>query len=616
MIINDFSIHVATINGSGSMTSNPILAKTLFRMGIPVGCKSIFPSNIFGLPTWYTIRVSKDGYVGRRKAVHIYVGLNEETFQSDLKDVASGGVVIYNSDFKTVHGVDRTDVTVYPVPFNELARTKIEDVKLRRYLTNMIYVGVLAELLGVDLTIMQQVIADWFQKKTKAVEVNMRAVQVGVAYAREHLPKKDPFKVEKMDKTRDLIMIEGNTAAALGCLYGGCTVAAWYPITPSSSLCETLEALFKEFRVDPVTGRHHFAILQAEDEMAAVGTALGAGWAGARAMTSTSGPGISLMTEFVGLGYYAEIPVVIFDIQRIGPSTGLPTRTSQGDVLKVDHLSHGDTKHLALFPADMKECFEMSMRAFDLAERFQTPVFVLSDLDLGMNLWMSEPFDYPEEPFDRGKVLSAEDLERVKTFERYRDVDGDGIPYRTLPGTKHPLAAYFTRGSGHDEKARYTEKGEDYERVMDRLKKKYNTARQWVPVPVEEGPTSAEIGILAYGSTHHAVVETRDDLKAQGIETRYLRLRALPFTKEVFDFFDACKRVYVVEQNRDGQMASLLRMELKPQAIEKIRSICYYNGMPVDVDTVTAAILSWEKDGHASSGVHEEPFAVGPMASR
>lgn len=613
MTINDFSIHVATVNGSGSMTSNPIVAKTLFRMGIPVGCKSIFPSNIFGLPSWYTIRVSKEGFVGRRRDVQIYVGMNEETFLEDLKGIAPGGVVLYNTNFRLPQIVARTDVTVYPVPFGELARIHVEDVRLRRYLVNMIYVGALAELLGMDFEVLKQVVADGFRSKAKAVDANMKAVQAGADYVRQHLPKKDPFKVEKMNLTSGLMLIEGNTAAALGCLYAGCTVATWYPITPSSSLCESLEDYFKEFRVDQASGKNKFAILQAEDEIAAVGMALGAGWAGARSMTSTSGPGISLMTEFVGLGYYAEIPAVIFNIQRMGPSTGLPTRTAQGDILQAAHLSHGDTKHIVLFPCSVKECFEFAMAGFDLAERFQTPVFVLSDLDIGMNLWMSEVFDYPEKPFDRGKVLSAEDLDRVKKFERYRDVDGDGIPYRTLPGTKHPLASYFTRGSGHDEAARYTESSEAYQRNMDRLARKYEIARENVPAPILSDEEGAEIGLVAYGSSEHAMVEARSQLRTAGIKTRYLRIRALPFAKDVLKFFERCRRVYVIEQNRDGQMEALLRMELSPASIEKIRSVRYYSGKPIDADTITEHVSLWEKNGQSprSLAATAEAVAVG-----
>lgn len=464
----------------------------------------------------------------------------------------------------------------------------------------MIYVGVLAQLLSIERNEVEAAIRKQFKAKAKAVELNLKAVDLGLQYAREHLTKRDPYRVERMNKTLGKILIDGNSAAAIGAMFAGCTVVTWYPITPSSSLCETLIDYMKQYRIDRETGKATFAIVQAEDELAALGMALGAGWAGARAMTSTSGPGISLMSEFTGLGYFAEIPAVVFDIQRIGPSTGLPTRTSQGDILSVAFLSHGDTKHIVLFPSSAEECYTMAIEAFDLAERFQTPVFVLSDLDLGMNNWMADPFKYPKKPLDRGKVLTAEQLTKLEKFERYRDVDSDGIPYRTLPGTPHALAAYFTRGSGHNERAQYSERPEDYKNLMDRLARKYETARQKVPAPVESVEPEAEIGIIAYGSSHWAVTECQDQLRREsGMSTSYLRIRALPFNGQIRQFVARHKRVYVVEQNRDGQMADLIRLEVKEEA-PKIRSVRHYTGIPIDARFVTDAILAQEQSG--SSG--------------
>ena len=444
---------------------------------------------------------------------------------------------------------------------------------------------------------MEKAIRKQFKTKAKAADVNVKAVQLGIDYAKANLVKTDPFRVERMDKTRGKIIIDGNAAAGLGAMFGGCTVVTWYPITPSSSLVEQMIDYMKQYRIDPETGKATFAIVQAEDELAALGMALGAGWAGARAMTSTSGPGISLMAEFAGLAYFAEVPAVVWDIQRIGPSTGLPTRTSQGDILSAFLLSHGDTKHILLIPATVEECFRFAQEAFNLAEKFQTIVFCMSDLDLGMNNWMSDPFEYPSDiPIDRGKVLLAEDLEKIGKFARYKDVDGDGIPYRTIPGVRHPLAAYFARGSGHNEAAEYTERPEEYVRLMDRLAKKFETARRFVPRPVIESGPDARIGIVAYGSTHHAIGECRDQLREeQGIETGYLRLRALPLTEEVETFIAEHERIYVVEQNRDGQMRDLLRLEY-PEMTIKLRSVRHYNGFPIDARFITRAIIAQEKE--------------------
>lgn len=595
LIVNDFSIQVATVNGSGSQSSNNVLMRSIFQMGVPVSGKNLFPSNIAGLPTWFTIRASKYGYIARRKEVDLLVAMNPQTAREDVANLEPGAAVVYEETLK-LDGT-RDDLIFYPVPFAELAKEVVPEAKLRKLLANMIYVGVVGHLLSIDKEEIKKAVGKQFQAKAKAISLNQKAVGLGFEYAEQNLTKTDLLKIEPMDKTQGKILIDGNAAAALGAMFGGVTVVTWYPITPSSSLCEQLIDFMEQYRVDKETGKATYAIVQAEDELAALGMVLGAGWAGARSMTSTSGPGISLMSEFAGLGYYAEIPAVIWNIQRVGPSTGLPTRTAQGDILSTYLLSHGDTKHIVLLPSSVEECFDYGMEAFNLAERFQTPVFVLSDLDLGMNIWMADPFPYPEKPFDRGKVLSAQDLERLGGFARYKDVDGDGIPYRTLPGTEHPLAAYFTRGSGHNEHAEYTERPEDYKNNMDRLARKFETARSYVPAPVVEGE-DAEIGIIAFGSSHWAVIEARDQLEAEEkISTRYLRLRALPFDDALTSFIEACKRVYVVEQNRDAQMAQLIRLEVgkRPGLQEKIRSILHYSGIPIDARSVTQGILASEK---------------------
>jgi len=595
-IVNDFSIQVATINGSGSQSSNNVLMRSIFRMGVPVSGKNLFPSNIAGLPTWFTIRASKQGYIARRKEVDFLVAMNPQTAREDVESLRPGAAVVYEQSLK-LDGL-RKDLVFYPVPFAELAKQVTEEVKLRKLLANMIYVGVVGQLLSIDKEEIKKSVVKQFQSKAKAIALNQKAIDLGFEYAEQSLTKADPLRVEHMDKTQGKVLIDGNAAGALGAMFGGVTVVTWYPITPSSSLCEQLIEYMKAYRVDKETGKATYAIVQAEDELAAIGMALGAGWAGARSMTSTSGPGISLMSEFVGLGYYAEIPAVIWNIQRVGPSTGLPTRTSQGDILFTYLLSHGDTKHLCLLPASVDECFEFGMEAFNLAERFQTPVFVLSDLDLGMNYWMADPFPYPQKPFDRGKVLTAEDLEKLGSFARYRDVDGDGIPYRTLPGTEHPAAAYFTRGSGHSENAEYTERPDDYQNNMDRLARKFETARKHVPQPVLEEEPDAEVGIIAFGSSHWAVTEARDQLKLEkNLKVRYLRLRALPLTEALHSFVRSCQRVYVVEQNRDAQMAQLIRLELsqQPGQQDKIRSVLHYDGLPIDARSVADEIVALEK---------------------
>jgi len=593
--VNDFTIRVATVNGSGSQSSNLVLTNSIFRLGIPVAPKNVFPSNIEGLPTWFDVRVTSKGYQCRTRDVDVLVALNAATWRTDVAGVKPNGVIVHEATYPLTGETRRDDVTYYAVPFNELAKTNFENGSLRKYLLNMIYVGVLANLLGIPIETIETALATQFKTKPKAVETNMNAVRIGYDYAREHLTKVDKYALEPMTgKTDGLMFMDGNRAAALGCVMGGCTVVAWYPITPSSSLCESFISLSDRFRVDKETGEHRVAIVQAEDELAAIGMVLGAGWAGARAMTSTSGPGLSLMAEWAGYGYYAEVPGVIFDVQRAGPSTGLPTRTMQGDVSFAYHLSHGDTKHIVLLPATPLEAYQFAMDAFDLADRFQTPVFVLSDLDLGMNSWITAPLPYPEKPFDRGKLLNAEDLTAMRSWGRYRDVDHDGIPYRTIPGTNHPNAGFFTRGTGHDEEARYSELPDVWQRNLDRLVRKHDTARSHVPAPIldESGKPAA---ILAYGTTHHAVVEARDRLRDGGIETDYMRVRALPFSPDVAKFIQRHERVYVVEQNRDGQLYELLRAELPTHLIARLISIRHYNGVPIDASAIIDPLLEAER---------------------
>jgi 2-oxoglutarate ferredoxin oxidoreductase subunit alpha len=590
-IINDFSLTIATVNGSGSQTANVTLLRALFKMGIPVSGKNLFPSNIQGLPTWYTIRLSKDGFTARRDETEIVVTLNPASFGRDLASVKPGGAFFYADDIKLP--LERKDISVYPMPVKALARAADVSPSLRDYIANMVYVGVLAQMLGIDLEAIKQALAFHFKGKESPINSNFGVVQAAAEWTKQNLTKTDPFAVEAMDKTSGLIMADGNTAAALGAIYGGVQFAAWYPITPASTLAESLNVYLPMLRKKD--GKQTYAVLQAEDELAAIGMAVGAGWSGLRAMTSTSGPGISLMAEYAGLAYFAETPVVIWDVQRIGPSTGLPTRTGQGDLTETYFLSHGDTQYVILLPGSVNECFEFGWKAFDLAERLQTSVFVLSDLDLGMNQWMTEPLHYPDKPMDRGKVLWEEDLEKLKgVWGRYKDVDGDGIPWRTVPGNMHPASAWFGRGTGHDENARYTEDNETWERNMARLKKKYDTARTLVPAPVIEEAADAEAGIIAYGSTEAAVEEARVLLEqAGGPKTSFLRLRALPCTPEVPAFIQKYDRVYVVEANRDGQLRQILSAAMPEQA-PKLRSVCHSDGLPLTARWIKDAILAQE----------------------
>jgi 2-oxoglutarate/2-oxoacid ferredoxin oxidoreductase subunit alpha len=591
-VVNDMSIQVATVNGSGSQSSNTVLLRSIFQMGVPVSGKNMFPSNIAGLPTWYTIRANKNGYIARKKEIDFLVAMNPETAQEDTLSLAPGASVLYDEPL-ALHKL-RDDLLFYSVPYDKIVAAVCPEAKLRKLVKNMVYVGVVAQLLEIDMGEVEKAIRKQFAKKVKAANLNLAAAQAGFDFAKTNLKKLGVFYIERMNKTAGKIIIDGNSAAALGCMFAGCTVVTWYPITPSSSLVETMIEYMKEYRIGP-DGKATFAIVQAEDELAAIGMVIGAGWAGARSMTATAGPGVSLMAEFAGLAYYSEIPGVIWDIQRVGPSTGLPTRTSQGDILSTAFLSHGDTKNILLIPSSVSECFSMAQDAFNLAEQFQTLVFVMSDLDLGMNNWMSDPFEYPTTPIKRGKVLSKEDLDRLGSFARYKDVDGDGVGYRTLPGTDHPGASYFTRGSGHNERSAYSERPDDYSNNMERLNRKFETARSFVPRPEIIKGNNARIGILGYGTSHWAITESRDQLRDEyAIETDYLRLRAYPFTREVHDFIEHHDRVYVVEQNRDAQMLSLLKLDLKPELIVRLRSLAHLNGLPLDARSVTDELSSME----------------------
>jgi 2-oxoglutarate/2-oxoacid ferredoxin oxidoreductase subunit alpha len=590
-VVNDFSITVGTVNGSGSQTANTTILRALFKMGIPVSGKNLFPSNIQGLPTWYTIRLNKDGFVARRDEQEIVVAMNPSSFARDLAGVLPGGAFFYADDIK--QPITRTDITVYPMPVKQIVRgdTSIPS-DFRDLVGNMVYVGVLAQLLGIDLDKIHAALDFHFKGKSKPIDMNFNTVKAAADWAKANLQKKDPFYVEAMDKTGGLIMADGNTAAALGSIFGGVQFAAWYPITPASSLAEALNDYLPQFRKRE-DGKHTYAVVQAEDEMAAIGMAIGAGWSGLRAMTSTSGPGLSLMTEFSGLAYYTEVPVVVWDVQRIGPSTGLPTRTSQGDLTFVNFIGHGDTQQVVLLPGGVDECFEFGWRAFDIAEQLQTPVFVLSDLDMGMNQWMSKPFEYPDGPMRRGKVLWEKDLEALKgNWGRYLDKDHDGIPYRTVPGNRHPASSYFTRGTGHDEQARYSEEADVWQRMMDRLKQKYQTARQFVPHPIAHFMPGANVGILAFGSTEYAILEAQHQLAVEHqLPTDFLRIRALPFTDEVTAFIEKHQEIFVVEMNRDGQMCQILTVQY-PQFAPRFKSVAVGDGLPASAKWVREGILA------------------------
>lgn len=589
--VNDFAIKIATVNGTGSASANTLLMKSIFRSGIPVMGKNYFPSNIQGLPTWYEIRVSKDGYVARSGKVDIMVCMNAETYARDVREVAAGGYLIYDSSWPRPALLKCEDVTVLGVPLAQMCNENFKGVRTRILMKNICYAGVLAALLDLDLARIRELLAETYAKKPALVESNMQAIQLGYDYARAHFVCPLPLRVSPLEKTAGHIMIDGNTAAALGCLYAGATVAAWYPITPSTSLMDAFKSFADKTRIDPETKRAQFAFIQAEDELSAIGMVLGANWNGARAFTATSGPGVSLMGEFLGLAYYAEVPAVLFDVQRVGPSTGMPTRTQQCDVLAAAYASHGDTKHVCLYPANPEECFYMAVQAFDLAERLQTPVMVLLDLDIGMNDWMCRElvWDDAYRP-DRGKVLSKDEIEKLDKFHRYVDKDEDGITYRTLPGV-HPKGAYFTRGSGHTQFGTYTEDAAEYQVVMDRLTRKFSTAKRYVPKAVLQGDGKAKVAIISIGSCDGAIREALDVLAQRGIKLDYLRVRSFPFGEDVEAFLESHERVYVVEQNRDAQFRSLLILETRVEKA-KLHSLLHYSGLPVSSAFIVDGVLA------------------------
>jgi len=588
-------IKVATENGSGSQSSNLILLRALFNMGIPASGKNLFPSNIQGLPTWYTIRVNEEGWLAQRTHVDLLIAMNAKTIADDLAESAPGTIVILNENLS--HFVTRDDLEIHLVPFNTLVKDIVKNAKLGKLVVNVLYVGVVAWVLGVEMEALDQGV-DWqFAGKAKAAELNKTALLHGYEWARANLPAQERFALKRSKAANGQIMIEGNESTALGLMFGGATFAAWYPITPSSSVCEYLTTHLQKYRHDSETGKATYAIVQAEDELASIGMVVGAGWAGARSFTSTSGPGISLMAEMVGLAYFAEVPVVIIDVQRMGPSTGLPTRTSQGDIAKAYQLSHGDCKHALLIPGNVKECFEFARESLNLAEEYQTPVFLMTDLDLGMNKSLSQPFELGDKPLRRGKVLTADDLDRVGEFARYRDVDGDGVCYRTLPGTNHDKAAYFTRGTGHTETAGYSEKADNWQQNMDRLLRKFDTIRENVPQPVIDMVKNTKVGIIAYGSSDEAVQEARHHLtKRHALEFSYCRVRALPVNGQVQEFMEQHEAIYVIEQNRDGQMAGILRAEF-PQLAARIVSVVHYDGIALDAETIVDRVKALVDQG-------------------
>ena len=589
--INDFVIKIASVNGTGSASANSLLMKSIFRSGIPVMGKNYFPSNIQGLPTWYEIRVSKHGYVARSGRVDIMVAMNAETYARDLKEVTPGGYLVFDSTWPRPALVKREDITVIGVPLARICNENFNGVRTRILMKNICYAGALAALLDLDIAHIRELLAETYAKKPQLVDSNMKAIQLGYDYTKQNFTCPLPLHVQKMNATSGHIMIDGNTAAGLGAVYAGATVAAWYPITPSTSVMDAFKAFCERTRVDPETGRKNFAIIQAEDELAAVGMIIGAAWNGARAFTSTSGPGISLMNEFIGLAYYAEIPTVIFDIQRVGPSTGMPTRTQQCDLMECAYASHGDTRHVCLYPANPEECFYMAAQAFDLAERLQTPVFMLSDLDIGMNDWMCRDLKWDDSyrP-DRGKVLGRSEVEKLEKFHRYLDKDGDGIAARSLPGV-HPKGAYFTRGSGHTQYGTYTEDSVEYQIVLDRLLKKWETAKKLVPRAIIDTTAGSDIGIVSLGSCEGAVREAMDILKADGVGVDYMRVRGFPFGDEVEQFLASHRVLFIVEQNRDAQLKSLLTLE---SAVEKskLRSLLHYSGLPISSDFIVEGILA------------------------
>ncbi|MHB8636148.1 MAG: 2-oxoacid:acceptor oxidoreductase subunit alpha [Fimbriimonadaceae bacterium] len=587
--VNEFAFKIGTPNGTGSASANSLIMQTIFRMGIPVTGKNLFPSNIQGLPTWYEIRVNKNGYTARTPIFDLIVAMNSATYDKDVAEVRSGGWLLYDSSWPLDEHLVRDDVNYIGVPLSDMVNASFKGVRERILMKNIAYAGALAALLGMDTDVIRELTKEKFSRKPSLLESNDRAIDLGFNYATENFACPLPVRLKSMDATKDSILIDGNTAASLGCVYAGATVGAWYPITPSTSMMEGFKGFCQKYRRDPETKKNRYVILQAEDELAAIGMVIGASWAGARAFTPTSGPGISLMNEFLGLAYYAEVPAVVFDVQRTGPSTGMPTRTQQGDLMTCAYASHGDTKHICLYPCDPHEAFEFAVAAFDLAERYQTPVLVLTDLDIGMNDWMIPKLTWDDayRP-DRGKVLSGEELESVKGFSRYVDVDGDGIPYRTLPG-EHPKGAFMTRGSGHNKNAGYTEDADDYQEVVDRIARKVDGAAKAVPTPVIRRKTGATLGLVTVGGCHAACLEALDLLAADGLHLDYMRVRGFPFGDDVREFLEAHDTNYIVEQNRDGQLRSLLTLETG-MALARMESIRYYGGFPMSAHHVIAGV--------------------------
>ena len=598
--INDFVLKIATVNGTGSASANGLLMKALFRMGIPVTGKNLFPSNIQGLPTWYEIRANRDSYMSAAGRVDVMVAMNVQTYQKDLIEVSPGGFLIYDSTWPRERTLNRDDITVLGVPLAKLCNEAFSVARIRILMKNVAYVGALAALMDIDLEVIKVLLEETFASKQKLIESNLKAIMLGYDYAQENFTCPLPARAETMGDNSGNIMITGNEATGLGCLYAGATVGAWYPITPSTGVMDSFTKYCEKFRIDPDTGEKLFCIIQAEDELAAAGMVVGANWVGARGFTPTSGPGISLMSEFIGFAYYAEIPSVFIDVQRVGPSTGMPTRTQQCDVMLCAYASHGDTKHPILFPSNPHECFQMAVSAFDLAERLQTPVFMLSDLDIGMNDWMIPELTWDDSyrP-DRGKVLGPKELKKMERFVRYLDVDGDGITYRTLPG-EDPKGAYFARGSGHNRYGAYTEDSDAYQDVVDRLLVKWETAKTMVPdALLSKAGKPTKLGIVAFGSSDGAVIEARDRLSERGIHADYLRIRAFPFTREVVEFLRSHDTNFVVEQNRDAQMKSLLMLEANDIA-DRLVSILHYNGMPIPNDCVVQGVIDYlEKEAAA-----------------
>jgi len=587
--VNEFTLKIANVNGTGSASANGLLMKSLFRMGIPVVGKNYFPSNIQGLPTWYEIRASEKGHLARSGRVDVMVAMNAETYKHDLAEVVSGGYLIYDSTWPRHSLLKRDDITIIGVPLSKMCNETFPNARARILMKNVMYVGVLAALLDLDLDVIAQLLDETYAKKASMLEANHLAIRMGYDYAEANFATPLPFTAKSSDKTANHIIIDGNTAAGLGCVYAGATCAAWYPITPSTSLMDAFRSFCAATRKDAETGENNFCIIQAEDELAAMGMVLGAGWAGARAFTATSGPGVSLMSEFLGYGYFTEIPAVLFNVQRCGPSTGMPTRTQQSDITSCAFASHGDTRHVLLFPANPEECFYAARDAFDLADRLQTPVIVLSDLDIGMNDWMCRDLEWDDsyQP-DLGKVLRADEVEKLDVFHRYLDVDGDAIAARTLPGD-HPKGAYFTRGSGHNMYGAYTENADEYQQVVDRLRRKWDTAKAYVPAPVIQYSNKNRIGIISIGSCDDAVREAIDILGHEGVGINYLRVTAFPFNGEIQEFIDSHDKIYVVEQNRDAQLKSLLCLELNVHK-EQLIEILHYNGLPMNAQFVVDAV--------------------------